>query len=134
MATQIPAGFRLRVPVQFLDNTGKPEPVQNPGVTSSDATVATGAFDTNGDLLVTRVGVGAATLTIQADADVSEAIALISNTFDVTCPPVQADHITFGNATLEADPAIPAPAQAAAAAAAGAASGGAPASGAPKTF
>lgn len=126
MATQIPAGFRLRVPVQFLDSTGKPEAVQNPGATSSDATVATGAFDTNGDLLITRVGVGAATLTIQADADVSEAVALISNTFDVTCPPVQADHITFGAATLEPDPALAPPAQATAAAASGAQAGAAP--------
>ncbi len=103
MAFEIKAGLRLRVPLQFLDDADKPEAVQNPGATSSDESVATVSFDSNGDLLVHRVGVGNATITVTADADLSDAISPISNLFDVFCSPVQASKIVFGAPTTEPD-------------------------------
>lgn len=105
MAEQIQDGERLRVPVQFLDAKNKAEPVDAPKASSSDETVATAAFDTNGDLLVTRVGVGKATITVSADADVSPVTDTeISNTLDVECPAVMADHVVFGAAVHEPAP------------------------------
>lgn len=106
MAETIKAGERLRVPVQFLDNANKPEPVENPKATSSDDTVVTAAFDANGtDLLITRTGVGHWVVTVSADADTSPVADVeISNTIEGDCPAVMADHVVFGAATAEPVP------------------------------
>lgn len=114
-AVKIPAGLRLRVPVFFIGDDNKPYAVENPHVTSSDETVAAGEIEVvnvdgqdipNYYMLAHRKGIGNATLTVLGDAEIGEGEQDIAGSYDVTCAPVEASAVKFGDPTTEPDPTI----------------------------
>jgi hypothetical protein len=97
MPYQVPADQNLTIDFAFQTASGKPAKVQEGSikVASSDEAVASLILQ-DGVILVITNGPGTITGTISGDADIGEGETLVSQVFDVTVTPLNAESIVLG--------------------------------------
>lgn len=102
MSQSMTATQKVRATVQAVDSKGRPAKIQAGSVEykSSDAAVVTVVEDPNNELAadILGAGVGSATVTVTADADLGDGVTEVSGTidFDIVDPLATGFGITLG--------------------------------------